>query len=757
MRLSSSSSPPHLTRRRVLGVLLLALTLWLLTPGGASAHAHLVQADPAPDSTIAHAPAIATFVFDEPLNPALTRVRITTAAGTPVTTNTGRLATGHNGDLWQLLLPALRPGTYSVVWTAQSATDGHIMSSFYTFRVAPSGGLDRVGAVTGAAAGVYGSGDRAGAGLNDGAMAVALAAWLGLMMQALWLGALVIDLAVLGPARRARETPEARLAWAAGRRLWALMRAALVVGIGALLAEVISLALQGTGGDWGRAVAPATLGGILSGQNGHLLQARIGLLFVALLVTARARVPVTAPVPASIKPRQRASQALGIIAATPTAPSWPLTRGTLAVLAAAYMVLVALSGHAANVTPGWLSYPIDWLHLVCTAAWAGGIAALAYGVLPQRHLLPPGERAQAVLPLLDRFSPVAYTAVGVLALSGLYNAVNHLDAPSLLADTTYGQLLMVKLGLVGVLILLSATHVVGLRPRIAHAQRSAAQETGAAASVHEGLATLAARLRLEAGVGAALLLATALMGQTLPPRSTPPSPAGTVPASITGMAATGDLRGQLTVAPPAIGAATFTLHLWEKGTPLTADTGAAIIHLSPAAQPALRATLDPLGQGTQFTVRGSLAAADTWRAEVLVRTAHVNEYRTLLFTFTVGPGAAFLPSGVNPDAITITITPGRLSAYNTVTIGEVEAPAVRLLSQSADMGMGAKLLPMRTLGGGHWRVAGTSPPMSGRWALTVQVPRAGAWISLRRFIYQVSFDGPMRLLTPEGGSHSPRL
>src|SRR5579884_2778455 len=80
--------------------LLFATVLWLLMPGTASAHAHLVQADPAPDSVVAHVPLVATFLFDEPLNPALTRVRIIDAAGHPVTTNTGRLAPGHNGELW---------------------------------------------------------------------------------------------------------------------------------------------------------------------------------------------------------------------------------------------------------------------------------------------------------------------------------------------------------------------------------------------------------------------------------------------------------------------------------------------------------------------------------------------------------------------------------------------------------------------------------------------------------------------------------
>ena len=117
------------------------------------------------------------------------------------------------------------------------------------------------------------------------------------------------------------------------------------------------------------------------------------------------------------------------------------------------------------------------------------------------------------------------------------------------------------------------------------------------AGVHEGLATLAARLRLETGVGAAILLATALMGQTLPLTGAASAP-GAVPASISGTAATGDLRARLSVAPPAVGASTFTLQIWEKAAPITGDTGAAIIHLYPTAQPTLRASLTPAAHDT---------------------------------------------------------------------------------------------------------------------------------------------------------------
>jgi hypothetical protein len=101
---------------------------------------------------------------------------------------------------------------------------------------------------------------------------------------------------------------------------------------------------------------------------------------------------------------------------------------------------------------------------------------------------------------------------------------------------------------------------------------------------------------------------------------------------------TSDLRGQLTVAPPTVGTATFTLRLWEKRAPITMATGAAIIHLYPVAQPSLRANLAPMAQGAFWVTRGSLAMAGRWRADVLVRTVTVDQYRTLPFTFTVAPG-----------------------------------------------------------------------------------------------------------------------
>jgi copper transport protein len=607
----------------------------------ASAHAHLVQADPAPDGVIAHAPSVATFLFDGPLNPALTHVRVTDAAGREVAGGRGHLARGADDELWLLPLPPLPPGTYSVFWTAESATDGHILSSFYTFQVAPGGGTDHAGTVSGAAAGADGGvAGHPDVTLGGGAVAMALGVAVGLMAQALWVGALVVDLLVLGPARRAPQSPDARLAQAAAPRLWALICGAALVAAGALMGEVVILALQGTGGSWGRALAPATLGGILASQNGHLVLARLAILLVAPPLARRVALSTPSMAPPRSRP-VRASQALGIVAAPRGVPRWAATRPGIGLLAAAYMLLVALSGHAANVTPAWLSYPIDWLHLVCTAAWVGGMAALTYGVLPAWRTLPPKERAAAVLPLLDRFSPVAYVAVAALALSGLYDAVHHLSAPAMLTGTLYGSFLLIKLGLIGTLMLLSASHVYGLRPHLADLQRRAARDRQALAGVQTGLRDLVGLLRWETGVGGAVLLATAFMSQTLPAATVVPRTSPT-PLTIVGVAATGSLRGELRVTPPQVGTATVTLRLWQHGVPVTADTGAAILHLYPAAQPTLRANLTFSGRGTRFSARTSLATTGAWRADVLVRTAAVDDYRTLPFAFIVGHSATFV-------------------------------------------------------------------------------------------------------------------
>jgi copper transport protein len=184
------------------------------------------------------------------------------------------------------------------------------------------------------------------------------------------------------------------------------------------------------------------------------------------------------------------------------------------------MLLLAWSGHAVDVTPLWEGLAVDWVHLVGTAAWIGGMAALAWCVLPYQHKLVPHQRAYAVLPILNRFSPIAYVAVVGLALSGIFNADRHLTSAHELRSTAYGQLAVLKSVLLVVVAVLSASHTFLLRPWIARMERvagSGRDEQGMfEADAEEGLGALPERIRFEVYIGAVILLAASVMSQVLP-------------------------------------------------------------------------------------------------------------------------------------------------------------------------------------------------------------------------------------------------
>ena len=330
---------------------------------------------------------------------------------------------------------------------------------------------------------------------------------------------------MLDRARRLGTAPEQRLTQLATPHVWRFVQFAPAVAIVALLGEQVAVGYDATG-SLGSALSPSTIAGELSSQYGTFAAIRLVLLLAALVLALLVHASAVAPEPSQprIIPHP---QHLGIVGPALGLPGDRLRFAGLAltVIALVYMLLVAWSGHAVKVTPLWLSLAVDWVHLVGTAAWIGAIAVLAWGVMPLLYTLLPHERAHAVLPLLQRYSPLAYAAVVGLVLSGIYNAFNHLSSPGLsltgeLRSTIYGQLALLKSVGVVVLMVLSASHTYLLRPWIARMERAAESgddEQGLfEADAEEGLGALPERLRFEAYIGAIILLAASAMSQTFP-------------------------------------------------------------------------------------------------------------------------------------------------------------------------------------------------------------------------------------------------
>jgi copper transport protein len=157
---------------------------------------------------------------------------------------------------------------------------------------------------------------------------------------------------------------------------------------------------------------------------------------------------------------------------------------------------LSLSGHSA-VDPGssWLSELADWLHLSAAALWVGGLVQLAFVVWP----LAPELRRTAFL----RFSRLATVLIAVLLSAGIYLSVLRLPRFSDLWTAGYGQVLLVKLGLVSLALLWGAAHHFLVRPAL---------ERGAPL-----FAGLPRSLIGESAVGIAILLVAAILVESKPP------------------------------------------------------------------------------------------------------------------------------------------------------------------------------------------------------------------------------------------------
>ncbi|MFN8052253.1 MAG: CopD family protein [Acidimicrobiales bacterium] len=108
--------------------------------------------------------------------------------------------------------------------------------------------------------------------------------------------------------------------------------------------------------------------------------------------------------------------------------------------------LVAVSGlivvgHTRTATPVVVTMIADVVHLAAAAVWTGGLLALVLELRASGD--DPGERAGAVA----RFSGIATVAIVAVVVTGSVMAWRILGSWSALFHTTYGVLLMVKVGL----------------------------------------------------------------------------------------------------------------------------------------------------------------------------------------------------------------------------------------------------------------------------------------------------------------------
>jgi len=115
-----------------------------------------------------------------------------------------------------------------------------------------------------------------------------------------------------------------------------------------------------------------------------------------------------------------------------------------------------------------------FIHIVAAALWAGGLLFLALVALPVARRLPPEERSRLVAALGRQFLPVAWAALAVLLVTGIFNlAWRGVTWESVVTGRvftgTFGRILGIKLVLVMATLGLSALHDFLIGPASARA------------------------------------------------------------------------------------------------------------------------------------------------------------------------------------------------------------------------------------------------------------------------------------------------
>ena len=159
---------------------------------------------------------------------------------------------------------------------------------------------------------------------------------------------------------------------------------------------------------------------------------------------------------------------------------------------------LSLSGHqAADRGSSAATELADWIHLSAALLWVGGLAVLALCVWPLAREL----RRAAFL----RFSRLATVLIAALLGAGIYLSIVRLPAVDDLWTTRYGQVLLVKIGLVSFALLWGAFHHFVARPALASAEPS------------RWAGRLGRSLLGESSIAMAILLVAAILVNAKPP------------------------------------------------------------------------------------------------------------------------------------------------------------------------------------------------------------------------------------------------
>lgn len=538
-----------LDRRRAAAAvagLLFGLFCALLGPAApASAHAALVASDPGNGSIVPDAPNKVTLTFSESVQLISGKIQVLAPDGSRA--DQGDPQAG-GGSVTIPLRSGGGRGTYLVSFRVVSA-DSHPVGGSITYSVG--------------AASTPPTESQAAEKVDPVVRAlIPIGKYLGYAGLVLLVGPILV-LALLWPQRLSRVVP-ARLVW---------------TGLGLVLGStVLALWLQ----------APYTTGTGLFDVSVSDLQDVLGSTFGAVMLVR-----------------------LGVVIASAFLLR-PLLRGSggdskadlalLGVLGVAALATWPLTGHPTASPVAGVSVVVDAIHLAAMSVWLGGLVMLVGFLLRQANERELG----AILPIWSRW---AATAVAALIVAGSVQALIEVDTFKGLYGSTYGRLILVKIGLAAV--------VIGVAAYSRNLVRNRTAETGPR--------TLRRAVLAELAVTAIVLGVTAALVQIPPPRTAEAAQTAAATTTVSQTIKGDSMSLQVDVFPATVG--NNSLHLYaytpdNKPLPVVEWTATAALPakgIEPIEVPLLRIT--------DFHAVGDIAlpAAGDWTFKFTVRTSDIDQ------------------------------------------------------------------------------------------------------------------------------------
>jgi copper transport protein len=391
----------------------------LALPASAFAHAALLRTVPQASGTVNTPPHQVALTYSEAVEPRFAIVSVTDAAGRQETTGPPRRSPA---DPDTLVVPLKRVGTgwYLVYWRAISV-DGHPVRGAFTFAVGPNPGPAPQFVVPSTSE-------------SAATPKLVTARWIVFLSVMGAIGLLALRLATARPMLR--RVP--------GTSLRNVSIAFFITAAIGLVATPAYLLL---------ATADFALRSVFSvGALIPLVRASaFGRGYLDLEVCFALFVAAGAAAIWLDRPDREQRSVAELLASC----------GAVAAAAAALLV-PGLSGHPAQTSPRGLALTLDWLHLASGSVWIGGLA----GLLVLWRSLPAGTRGAGLAVAVPRFSNVAFGSVLILVGSGTVASILHLPTLGSLWQTSYGQAIIVKVGLLLAAVTLAAVNLLQTKPRL---------------------------------------------------------------------------------------------------------------------------------------------------------------------------------------------------------------------------------------------------------------------------------------------------